>query len=125
MRISSSLVIFFLFGYLCASAKETKARTNKHQVKSNAKVRKSGAHVDNKKKNKFSDLSSEERRVLEFQKKCKSAMPPNYTPKQANEFCVGVTTQEPLSCVKDSRSGSVKLTFEEALALCKGIIICI
>jgi hypothetical protein len=71
---------------------------------------------------KRENLGPEEERALEFAKKCKSAVPNNFSPSQTEEFCSVVSNSESLTCVKDSRSGSVKLTFDEVMSLCKGTI---
>lgn len=106
-----------------ARVDEGKKRVNESSSKAKSKsakdrVRKSTPPSHVKKK---SDMSPEEKNIIDFEKKCKIAVPNNFSPSQAEEFCSGVGNQESLSCAKDSRSGNVKLTFTELIALCQGI----
>lgn len=68
---------------------------------------------------KSSDLYTKEKKYSDVQKKCRKAVPNNFTPKEIDDFCEGITSVGPIDCVKQSRTGNVKLLFSEILALCK------
>jgi hypothetical protein len=110
-----------------ASAKKAKSyepkkrsATSRPNAKSNIKEKARKPLISNDNVKKKTHMSADEKRVFEFQKKCKSAVPNNFSPSQVDEFCTGITNKESISCAKDSRSGSVKLSFEETISLCKG-----
>ena len=92
-----------------SKAKESKFREKKSNSKSGESI--------SKKKSKH-DL--QDKMTVEFRKQCMSAVPKNFSPSQTEEFCSGISNAESLSCVKYSRTGNVKLSFEEIKLFCKG-----
>mmetsp|Transcript_4723 Transcript_4723/g.8910 ORF Transcript_4723/g.8910 Transcript_4723/m.8910 type:complete len:758 (-) Transcript_4723:84-2357(-) len=75
---------------------------------------------NNKAKIQLSGIIPDNKAAIDFQKKCKKAVPSNFSPAQAEEFCSAASNIESLTCVKDSRSGTVKLSFQEVKSLCIG-----
>lgn len=128
MRTCPFFFLFLLFSVVFLSpialAKKSKFQKPKKNIGSSNRH----SHEERNKKSGASSgkspTSADEKGEAEFQKKCKSAVPNNFTPAQATEFCSGVSNKKSLSCVKDSRSGSVKLSFEEITTLCKGTVHC-
>ena len=117
-----TIVLIYLFvslGFFCPlAAKKGRKNANSNEHGKDLPARKAPASNTVKIK---SGMSFEEKKDFDFQMKCKTAVPNNFSPAQAEKFCSAVNNQESLSCVKDSRSGSVKLSFDEIVSLCQGI----